>query len=494
MHLAKAGIKTYLVEREPTIGGKMALLDKVFPALDCSQCILAPKMVESNNNENVEVMAYSEVVGVEGSVGDFKVKVRRRPRYVTDACVACGKCSEKCPTKVSNQLERGMSDRKAIYMPFPQAIPNKYLIDEEKCLYLTKGVCRLCEKKCETKAIDFEQMEEIVELEVGAIILATGFKIFDAEKKTEYGYHRYPNVIINLDFERLINACGPTEGRLKRPSDGQTPKKVAFIQCVGSRDENFAKYCSTVCCNITLKHCALIKEKYPETDVYVYYIDMRTHGKGNEEFYQDVRKKGVNFIRGRPGEILENEDKSLKLVAEDADTGILFQNDVDLVVLAAGFYPADGLEELNKILHVQSDSTGFLMEGHPNLRPTETNTDGIYICGCAQSPKPINDSVAQAGSAVASALDVLERDVIEVEGNVAEIDQEKCIKCRICEHVCPFNAISYNEQEDRLEVDEVMCKGCGLCNAACFSSAIQQRHFKDRQLIEQVKGFLEVQA
>ncbi len=490
LNLANAGVKTYLVERKPTIGGTMALLDKVYPALDCSQCILSPKMVEVKQHENIELLDYSEVTAVDGHVGNFTVTVKRMPRYVTDECVTCNACAEKCPVTVENEYDRGMSERKAVYIPHPQAIPAKYVIDETKCLKLTKGACGICEKICPTKAIRYGEESQEVTVNVGAIVLATGFHPFDAEKKEEYGYKQYPNVITNLDFERIVNSCGPTDGHLQRRSDGKKPRSVAFIQCVGSRDEKFKPYCSSICCNITLKQAALVKDKNPDAEVYVYYIDMRTVGKGDEEAYQRLRKRGVTFIRGRPGEIRETKNSNLVLVSEDVEAGLLLENEVDLVVLAAGFHPPDNVEETMRLFHVQKDPSGFLVEAHQNLRPTETSVDGVFLAGCCQFAKNVSDSVAQAGSAAAGALSILEQDVIEVEGNVAEIDEGKCIRCRICERVCPFDAISYNEAEDRMEVSEVQCKGCGLCNAACFSSAIQQRQFTDDQMLAQVKAVL----
>ncbi|MFH1721033.1 MAG: CoB--CoM heterodisulfide reductase iron-sulfur subunit A family protein [Candidatus Altiarchaeota archaeon] len=490
LNLAKAGVKTYLVEKKPSIGGNMALLDKVYPALDCSQCVLSPKMVEVKQNPNIELLEYSEVTAVEGHVGNFRVTVKRNPRHVSDECVACDLCAQKCPVKVKNEYDRNMSDRKAIYIPYPQAIPQKFVIDETKCLKITKGSCGICEKICPSKAISYEEKPKELKINVGAIVLATGFHPFDAERKEEYGYKRHSNVITNLDFERLVNSCGPTEGHLRLPSDGKKPRSVAFIQCVGSRDEKFKKYCSSICCNITLKQAALVKEKIPESEVYVYYIDMRTVGKGDEEAYQKLRKKGVTFIRGRPGEITETREKTLKLITEDVEAGLLLENEVDLVVLAAGFHPPKNIEETMRLFHVQRDPSGFLVEAHPNLRPTETDVDGVYLAGCTQFPKNISDSVAQAGSAAANALDILERDIIEVEGNVAEIDHTACVRCRICERVCPFDAISYDKSADIMEVAEILCKGCGLCNAACFSGAIQQRYYKDNQLLAQVKAIL----
>lgn len=492
LYLAENGVKTYLVEKEPSIGGHMALLDKTFPTLDCSLCILSPKMVEVKTNPNITLYANSEVVDVQGYAGNYKVKVKRKPRYVDESkCIACGICAEKCPTRVMDEFNQGLSERKAIYIPLPQAIPNSYLIDPEKCLYLTKGACQLCVKSCDRGAIDFSQKEEEVEIDVGAIVVATGFTLFDASTKTQYGYKRYPNIISNLDFERLINASGPTRGKLKKPNSQETPESVAFIQCVGSRDEDTKEYCSRVCCMITVKQAIMIKEKYPDTEVYIYYTDMRTPGKGFEEFYKKARENGVVFIRGKPGEVKELEDKRLELVAEDMDSGELVRNHVDLVVLASGLHPPEGLKQLSTLMHLPMSGDGFLMEAHPKLRPAETNIEGVYLAGCVQFPKDIPDTVAQAGNAASSVMNLLSKDYIESEGITARVNEKICVGCGMCVEVCPYNAIKPDEEKGVAVVESVLCKGCGLCNAACFSKAIQQSHYRDHQIIKQIRGLLE---
>lgn len=489
LYLAKTGVRVHLVERKPSIGGHMAQLDKTFPTLDCSQCILSPKMVEVLEEKNINLLTNSEVSEVKGFAGNYSVKVRRKPRYVDlEKCVSCGACALKCPTRMKNEFDNGLSERKAIYLPFPQAIPNAYIIDSDKCLRINKNICGVCEKTCEARAIDFSQKEETIELNVGAIILATGFKPYNPKEKKQYGYGRYRNVVTSMDFERMINADGPTKGKLKRPSDSEVPKSVAFIQCVGSRDDKVAPYCSRICCMITVKQAALIKEKYPETEVYVYYTDIRTAGKNFEEFYKRTRDKGVIYIRGRPGEITESEDKSLNLLSEDMDSGALLENQADMVVLACGLQPPEGLKELSQKLHTRVGGSGFAEEAHPKLRPAESSVDGIYIAGCVQFPKDISDTVAQAGNAVAAALQLLNREFIEVEGITAEVDREKCSGCGECVTVCPYEAIKL-DNEGKAQVTEILCKGCGACAAACLADALTQRHYKNAQIMAQINAY-----
>ncbi|MEA3254762.1 MAG: CoB--CoM heterodisulfide reductase iron-sulfur subunit A family protein [Candidatus Altiarchaeota archaeon] len=514
LYLANNGIKTYLIERKSSIGGHMAMLDKTFPTLDCGLCILSPKMVEVAQHPNIEIITYADVSDIEGHVGNFRVKIRKNPRYVNlDKCVACGLCAEKCPVETPDTFNCGYSPRKAIYIRYPQAVPNVYLINPDACLYLTKGkpegkeICQLCVKACEMGAINFGDETEFVEINVGAVIIATGYGLYDPsgmseyselrvqseiETQEQYGYRRYGNVLTNLDFERMINASGFTQGKITRLSDDVTPDSVAFIQCIGSRNEKInASYCPGICCMITIKQAILIKEKHPDTEVYVYYTDIRTTGRESEEFYRRAREMGVMFIRGMPGEITEDpKTQDLILIAEDMSSGKIIQNQVGMVILAAGLRPSDGTPEIARKLHVPVASDGFILEAHPKLRPAETNVDGVLVAGCAQFPKDIPATVLQAGNAAAAAMDIVSKDEIGIGVLTAFVDKDKCTGCGLCAEVCPYEAITIFE--GKAKVEEVLCKGCGACSAACPSCAIQQKHFTDLQLYNQINSILGV--
>jgi heterodisulfide reductase subunit A len=408
LDLADKGYQVYIVERLPTIGGKMALLYKVFPTNDCAPCILAPKTAYANIHPNIKLLTYSEVKDVKGYIGNFRVEVAQEPRYIdTKKCTGCGACVDKCPVKVVDTVySAGMGKRKAVYIPYDQAIPKKAVIDAQKCLYFKKGVCRLCEKECPTDAIDFEQRPNTIDIKAGAIIVATGFDEYSPIAKSEYGYGRYSNVITQFQLARLFDIDGPTKGKLIRPSDGEEPKRIVMIQCVGSRDENTNDYCSNICCMYALKHAQMIKEMYlPDSEIYICFIDMRTVGKGFEKYYRRTRELGIHFIRGRPSEIIEeSETKNLLLKVEDPDICHLLEIEADLVVLSCATIPSSGARELAQILGIGLDENGFFKEVHPKLRPVETGVRGIYICGAAQGPKDIPDSIVQA-KAVASCVD-----------------------------------------------------------------------------------------
>ena len=412
---AEQGIITYLLEREPSIGGHMAMLDKTFPTLDCSACILTPKMVEVARHPNVKLLTYSELQEVKRSGKSFEVKILKKPRFVDETkCTGCGVCAQHCPVEVPNKFDMNLGVRKAIYVPFPQAVPLKYTIDEEHCLRHTIGeICGLCKRVCKAEAIDFDQKPEIINLKVGAIIVATGFEIFDAHKKSEYGYGRYRNVLTSLELERLLNASGPTAGHVARLSDGRIPKKVAFIQCVGSRDRHVGNpYCSRVCCMYAIKNAILLKEHVPDIDITIFYMDIRAYGKGFEEFYQRAKDEfNVHFIRGRVARVIEiPETKDLIIRADDTEADKPVEEKFDMVILSVGLLPSRGMFEVSKILDITLDEHGFPYEADIKTNPIAVaKAVGIFLAGTAQGPKDIPDSVADASAAAMKAVSFLER-------------------------------------------------------------------------------------
>ncbi len=494
LEIADAGHKVYLVEKDPSIGGHMIQFDKTFPTLDCSACILTPKMTSVGSHPNIELMTYSEVEDVSGFIGNFKVKVRKKARFVDEEkCNGCGVCMEKCPWKAPSEFDLGLGERKAIYTPFPQAVPNIPVIDKEHCVYFLRGKCRACEKFCERGAIDFEQQDKTVELEVGNIIIATGYDPFDPTPIVKYGYGRFPNVYTALEFERLCNAAGPTGGKIVL-KDGSEPKSVAIIHCVGSRDENYHRYCSRVCCMYALKYSHLIKEK-TEADVYQMYIDMRCFGKGYEEFYERLSKEGVKFIRGKVAEVtdraLTSEEKGKLIVCgEDTLLGQVIRVPVDMVILCIALESRSDAKQVAQLFRISQGADGFFIERHPKLDPVATMTDGIFIAGCCQGPKDIPDTVAQASAAATRVLSLISKGKVELEATVAVIDEEKCSGCRICNLLCPYNAISFIEDKEVSRINEALCKGCGTCVAACPSAAIAHKHFTTEEIMAEIEGVL----
>lgn len=488
---ARAGYKTYLVEKKPTIGGVMAQLDKTFPTLDCSACILTPKMVDVAREPNIELLTNSEVVKLEGSVGNYTVTVRKKPRYVEEDCSGCGSCADACVLKgrVTNEFDYGLSKRGAIYIPFPQAVPLKAVIDEESCLMLKNGKCKQsCVEACERDCINFKQKEEYKEIKVGAIIVATGFKSFDAGRITKYGYGLYPDVIDALQFERMTNASGPTGGKILT-SKGERPKKIAIVHCVGSRDENTNQYCSRVCCMYSLKHAHLAMEK-TGAEVFNFYIDMRAFGKGYEEFYKRIQMEGGHFIRGKVAEIIQKED-SLYIKAEDTLLNKTLTLGVDMVILSTGLEPCEDAEKLVEVLHINRSQDGFFMEAHPKLNPLETPTAGIYIAGCSQGPKDIPDTVCQSIGCAGEVIRFLNTGKVTLEPTIIQIDATVCVGCTICEKLCPYGALSYNKEENLMKVEASKCKGCGTCAAACPSKAIKQQSFSSEQICDEIEALLE---
>ncbi|MEN2974000.1 MAG: CoB--CoM heterodisulfide reductase iron-sulfur subunit A family protein [Candidatus Caldarchaeales archaeon] len=492
LKIAKAGKKVYLVEKEPSIGGRMAQLEKTFPTLDCAACILTPKMVDLASNPNIVLFTYSEVKEVSGHVGNYKVKVVKKPRYVDESkCVGCGVCATKCPSKVPDEFNMGLNFRKAIYIKFPQAVPRKYTIDRKHCLYFTKGICRVCERFCPTKAINFEQKPEEVILEVGAIILATGYDLFDPTIIKRYGYGRYTNVYTGLEVERLTSASGPTGGKIVM-RDGRTPSTIVILHCVGSRDENYHIYCSRICCMYAIKLAHLIKERLPNSTVYNLYIDIRAHGKGYEEFYRKVQEEGVIFIRGKAAEVVDNGDGKLTVTFEDTLLGRVQNIEADMVVLATAIEPRKDARELAKLFRVPLDKDGFFLEKHPKLAPVSTVTTGVFVAGACQGPKDIPDSVAQGAAAASEALALLSSGVIEVEPIIAEVNRNTCSGCRMCVSVCPYGAAVYDVQSKTTLIQEALCQGCGTCVASCPSGArtLRQRGFTDKQILSEIESII----
>jgi len=494
LEIADSEHKVYLVERTPSIGGHMSQLDKTFPTLDCSSCILTPKMTLVGSHPYIELMTYSEVEEVAGYIGNFKVKVRKKARYVDeDKCTGCGLCQEKCPVKADSEFEAGIGKRKAIYTPFPQAVPSIPVIDREHCVYFLKGKCRLCEKICEAKAIDFEQVDEFVELEVGSIIIATGYSLFDSSNIYQYGYKRLDNVLDSLEFERMVSSFGPTDGDI-RLKDGSTPQSIAIIHCVGSRDENYREYCSRVCCMYALKYSHLIREKI-NAEVYQMYIDMRCFGKGYEEFYKRISDEGANFIRGKVAQVTdravsEEEKGKLILVSEDTLLGKLIRVPVDMVILCPAMEPQLDVENVSRIFNINRSADGFFMERHPKLDPVATTTDGVFVVGCCQGPKDIPDTVAQASAAASRVLAMISKGKTEIEAATAVIDERNCSGCQFCKLICPYSAISFDEEKEVCRVNEVLCKGCGTCVSACPSDVISLNHFTNEQILAQMEGLL----
>jgi heterodisulfide reductase subunit A2 len=486
LDLADMGFKTYLVERTPTIGGRMAQLDKTFPTLDCSMCILAPKMVDAGKHENIELLAYAEVKDVEGYIGNFKVTVEKKPRYIDEElCVGCGSCSDVCPIEIPNYFDEGIGMVKAAYIPFPQAVPLLATIDKEYCIE-----CGLCNTACERGAVQHDQQPEQIELDIGTIIVATGYDQFDANEKLEYGYADNSNVITGLEIERMINASGPTEGHVLKPSDGKHPKSVAFVLCVGSRDEKVGnEYCSRVCCMHSMKNAQLIKDHEPDTEVTIYYMDIRAFGKGFEEFYKRSQEKyGIKFVRGRPAAILGNPDETLTVRAEDSLLGKVTEYNYDMVVLAAGLVPPAGANELRQTIGLSKSADGFLMEAHPKLRPVDTLTEGVFLAGVSQGPKDIPDSVAQASGAAARAAIPMVKGEVQIEPIVAFTDEEVCGGCAVCLELCPYGALT--KEDGHAAVNIALCHGCGTCVAACPSGAMNQSHFKTEQIMAQIEAAL----
>jgi heterodisulfide reductase subunit A len=496
IELADAGYPVYLVEREPSIGGHMAQFDKTFPTLDCAACILTPRMSDVDAHPNISLLSYAEVEEVSGYVGNFDVRLRKKPRYVVEEdCTGCGICIEKCPKKVVDEVfEAGLGYRKAIYRPFPQAVPKFPVIDTETCIYFERGTCKACEKFCPTGAIDFEQQETYLDLNVGNIILATGYDLFESSKLPQYGYGRLANVFSSLEFERMCNASGPTGGKIVLRDGVTQPESVAIIHCVGSRDKRHNPYCSAICCMSALKFGHLVMEK-TDAEVTSFYIDMRPLSKGYEEFYDRLMEEGMRFVRGRVAEVtdaarLPGEEGKLIIQAEDTLIGKQRRVPVDMVILMAGLEPQADAEETALKFGISCSMDGWFTERHPKLDPVATMTDGVFIAGACQGPKDIPNSVSQGAAAAARVQGMIATGTVEIEPIVATIHEENCSGCRICNNLCPFNAIDYIEDKAVSEINEALCKGCGTCVAACPAQAITGAHFNNDQIFAEIEGLL----
>ncbi len=502
LDIAEAGYEVDIVEKNPTIGGKMTQIDKTFPTLDCAACILTPKMVDCAQHDKIKIYSYSEVEAVSGFVGNFSVKIKKKARYVDETkCTGCGLCTEKCPVKkVPNEFNLGMDDRRAIYIPFAQAVPKIATIDADHCNMLKNGKCGVCAKICSVGAIDYKQTDTIIEEKYGAIVVATGFNPIKVDKYDEYAYSQSKDVITSLEFERLTNAAGPTSGTLLRPSDGKHPHTIVFIQCVGSRctPEKGKTYCSKICCMYTAKHAMLTREKYPDTDVYVFYIDVRTPGKNFDEFYRRaVEDYGVHYIKGAVGKVVPRADGTLDVQGSDLIMNVQLHIKADLVVLAAAIEPDKTARPLATMLTASMDTNDFFTEAHAKLRPVESPTAGIFLSGACQGPKDIPETVSQASACAVKVVGLLAKDKLTCNPCVAHSDELMCNGCGQCANVCPYGAITYSEKEFRMPdrttkmrrvayVNPAVCQGCGACTVTCPSTAMDLHGFSNEQIMAEV--------
>ena len=514
LDIADAGFPVDIVEKKTTVGGKMAMLDKTFPTLDCASCIVTPKMTEVSQNPNIRILSYSEVCGVKGYIGNFQIDIKRHPRYVDETkCTGCGACIEACPNKkVPNEFNLNLNTRKAINIPFAQAVPKVASIDEGYCLHM-KGlkngkdnVCGFCEKACAAGAINFNQKEEIITEKYGAIIVATGYNPIDLKKFDEYAYSQSPDVVSSLEFERLCNASGPTNGHLLRPSDGKEPKNIVFVQCVGSRcsadSSKGHEYCSKVCCMYTAKHAILTRDHYPDTNCYVFYIDVRTPGKNFDEFYRRaVEQYGVHYIKGQVGKVTPLSDGTLDVQGSDLILNRQVHIKADMVVLAASIEADKSARPLATMLTTSMDNNDFFLEAHAKLRPVESPTAGIFLAGCCQGPKDIPETVAQSSGAAAKAICLLVKDKLKNNPCTAHPNENACNGCGQCANVCPYGAISYIDKDFRgpnrttitrhvSQVNTAMCQGCGACTVACPSGAMDLNGFSNKQILAEVDACL----
>jgi heterodisulfide reductase subunit A len=486
LDIANSGFEVYLVEKSPTLGGHLGHLDRTFPNLEETSTVLSPKLEEVKNHPLIHILTQSEAEEVEGFVGNFKVRVRQNPRYINpEKCTRCKKCEDVCPVKVPSEFNMGLAERKAIHLPSPLAVPFTYVIDSQNCLFLQKGECGKCREICPEGAVEFEQVGIECQFDIGTIIVATGYDPFDPKLKPELGYGRYKNVMTGLEFERLLSATGPTQGKIE--INGKEPKNIVFIQCVGSRDKTVGnEYCSRVCCMYTAKQASLTKDRIPDARVTICYIDIRAFGKGYEQFYDQTQRKGVLYRKGTPSEIYQRSGK-LIVKADDELLGEPYEEEADLVVLATGLTQRNDANRVRSLLKLSQSPDRFYLEAHPKLRPLDTATDGIFLAGTCQGPKDIADTLSQAHGTASRATIPLFAGRVKIEPITSVVDVSFCAGCGLCEQVCEFRALKMDPYRKVMTVNEALCKGCGACNAACPSGAISLRHFKTEQIIAQIK-------
>jgi len=492
--LAQRNRKVYLVEKLPCIGGKVARYEKVFPSLECASCVLDPLLDEVLHNEHLELIAFSEVEEVLGFYGNFIVKVRKKARFVdSTTCIGCGACSEICPVKVKNEYNEGLDNRKAIYIPYPGALPHVAVIDGEHCLHLQGKECNACQDACPFGSIHYEDTDQIQELEVGAIVLATGFDVFDPKKVSQYGYGKIKNVYTSLEFERLLNSTGPTGGKILF-KNGQPPKRIALIHCVGSRTKKYHEYCSGICCMYSLKFSHLIKEQLPDSSITEFYSDFCLPGRESQGFFNKLADtKGVHFVQVKNIDSIELSQKDSTILMKYEDIhGKIKGPSFDLVILSVALEAARDARELAEIFDISQDKDGFFLEEHTNVAPVSTSVGGIFIAGCAHGPKDIQGAVAEGQAAAGRILSkLIPGEKFLLEPIIAEVDEDLCSGCKTCISLCPYKALTYDQKKKVVSVHEVLCRGCGICVATCPSAAIKARHFTDRQIVAEIKGLLQ---
>jgi heterodisulfide reductase subunit A2 len=489
--LAHKKRKIYLVERLPCIGGKVALYEEVFSNLECASCMLDPILDKVLHHDHIELLSLSEIQEVLGFYGNFIVKVKKKARFVDiKSCIGCGACFEVCPVKVKNEYNEGLDERKAIYIPYPGALPNVAVIDKEHCLHLQGKACNACRKACPFGSVNYEETDQVQELKVGAIVLATGFDIFDPRKSKQYGYGKIGNVYTSLEFERLLNSTGPTGGKILL-KNGQPPKKIALVHCVGSRTKKYNEYCSGICCIYLLKFAHLIRQKLPDVSIVEFYSDFCLPGKEAQKFFNKfAEEKGIKFLRMKNPDSINIREEKGKILTRYTDVNGKSKNITsDMVVLASAIEEARNAQDIAKVFDISQGRDGFFIEEHTKLAPVSTTTKGIFIAGCAQGPKDIQGSVAQGQAAAGMILSqLIPGEKLTLEPMTAVVNEDLCSGCKICIGLCPYKAITYDDKEKHAIINEVLCTGCGICASACPSGVIKAKHFTDKQIYAEIEG------